>query len=109
MRAAIATRILVGVAAPAAAIVLASPATAYPSGGVPGNGVFRVGTEIAPGTYYTQGPVNPRFMCTWITRRTVGGNDIADGNYTQGPQYARVPVTVAVFETFGCQPWTPAS
>lgn len=121
MRPALVPRASAGCVAWVAAIALASPAPAEPSDQIPGNGVFHVGTEIAPGTYHTQGPSNPLILvfgkvsplstCSWLTHSTPGASndDIVDANSSLGPMYAKVPATVAAFETMNCQPWTRVS
>jgi len=57
MRPAIVSRASAGFVACASAIAVASPTLADPSDQIPGNGVFQVGPDIAPGTYQTQGAV----------------------------------------------------
>ncbi|WP_236057286.1 hypothetical protein [Mycobacterium sp. SM1] len=103
--------IAAGSVACAAAVALASPALAQPSGEIPGDGVFKVGTDVAPGTYHTQGPSDWSEICSWATYSTLGAteDDMVDGDVSRGPMYANVPATVAAFETNGCQPWTPVS
>jgi hypothetical protein len=62
----------------AAAVALAPPAVADPIDPIPGNGVFRVGTDIAPGRYHTDGSASAwgvwindvptqGSMCSWFT------------------------------------------
>lgn len=92
-------------------------AHAQPGPGVPGNGVFQVGPDMAPGTYYTAGPSTPLVLilgdvapvsfCSWITYSKPGTNkaDIIESNSALGPMYAKVPETVATFETTNCHPW----
>jgi len=105
----------------AAAIALASPAVAEPSDEIPGDGVFQVGAEIAPGLYHTNGPSNPyvpvfgeviaESMCRWLTYGTPDANKdhVVGTDSSMGPMYANVPATVAAFETVNCQPWTRVS
>jgi hypothetical protein len=121
MRPATVSRASVGFVACMAAVAIASTALADPSDPIPGNGVFHVGTDIAPGTYHTQGPSNPLILvfgkvsplstCSWLTHSTpgAGNDDIVDSNSSMGPMYAKVPATVAAFETTNCQPWTQVS
>lgn len=45
-----------------AAITLAPGARAETGEQFPGDGVFLVGTDIAPGTYRTEGPSNPPYF-----------------------------------------------
>jgi hypothetical protein len=121
MRPAIVSRASAGFVSCVTAIAVASPTLADPSDQIPGNGVFQVGPDIAPGTYQTQGPSNPLILvfgrvsplstCSWKTHSTpgAGGDDIVDSNTSMGPMYAKVPATVAAFETMNCQTWTRVS
>jgi hypothetical protein len=101
-----------------AAIALASPAAADPSDQIPGDGVFQVGTDIAPGVYRTAGPGGPFIitindvytessMCTWFTHSTSAATmeDVVNTNTSVGPMYVKIPATVKAFETRHCQPW----
>jgi hypothetical protein len=94
-------------AAPTIGSSSAAPTTTeVVSAPIPGNGTFRVGTEIAPGTYRSDGPETPQDTCSWSTHSSlgVGSSDIVDGNASTGGQiYAQIPGTVASFETHGCQ------
>ncbi len=100
------------------AIALATPAVADPGDPIPGNGVFRVGPDIAPGVYQTAGPsgpyvrilgqVTPESMCTWFTYRTPDANKdhVISTSTSLGPTYVNIPATVGAFETMYCRPWT---
>jgi len=82
----------------------------YGEGGlveIPGNGVFRVGVEVAPSTYRSAGPDSPGGTCSWSTHRTLAASpsDIVEGNKSTGQLYAVIPPTVAAFESTGCQNW----
>ncbi len=121
MRPASTSRVAAGSVAVVAAIALAAPILAQPMDQIPGNGVFQVGTDIAPGTYQTQGPSNPLIIvlgrvsplssCSWSTHSTpeAGNGDIVAANTSMGPMYATIPPTVAAFETMNCLPWVRVS
>jgi hypothetical protein len=114
-------RISTGIVACVAAIAVASPAVADPGDPIPGNGVFRVGPEIAPGLYHSDGPSNPLIIvlgkvsdlstCTWFTHSTPAATkeDVVDTNTSMGPLYVKIPATVAAFESLNCRPWTRVS
>ncbi|KZS58019.1 hypothetical protein [Mycobacterium ostraviense] len=105
----------------AAAISLASPAGAEPGDQFPGDGVFLVGTDIAPGTYRTEGPSNPLILvfgrvselstCSWLMHGTpaASAEDIVNSNTSMGPMYVTIPATVAAFETRNCKLWMRVS
>ena len=73
--------------------------------GIPGDGVFVVGTQIAPGRYETSGGGT---TCHWARLRNAAGR--AGWAITNGTTTGRTTVTVrksdVVFETAGCNPWT---
>lgn len=103
----------------AAAVALAPPAAAQPLDPVPGNGVFRVGIDIAPGLYHTGGtgsvfgvwindvPTQDS-MCSWFTYSTpdAANDHVLQTNTSIGPMYANINETVMAFKSQNCQPWT---
>lgn len=103
--------IIVIAGAALACAVTAPSALAQPSGTIPGDGVFQVGVEVAPGTYKSAGPVPSGGMCSWSTHRSLGVSmdDMVDGNASSGQLYAQIPSTVAAFETVGCATWIRVS
>ncbi|WP_234797975.1 hypothetical protein, partial [Mycobacterium tuberculosis] len=80
-----------------AAITLAPGARAETGEQFPGDGVFLVGTDIAPGTYRTEGPSNPLILvfgrvselstCSWSTHSApeVSNENIVDTNTLNRP------------------------
>ncbi|MFI9257861.1 hypothetical protein ACIGT4_09070 [Streptomyces sioyaensis] len=83
------------------------PAAAGP-GTTVGQGSYRVGEDIAAGTYRTSGPAASGIpLCHWARAKDSSGERgsiIANGT-SQGP--ARVTVTKGeTFETSGCRRWT---
>ncbi|MEO6794917.1 MAG: hypothetical protein ABI253_11525 [Mycobacterium sp.] len=109
-------------AACAAAVTLVPSAAADPLDPIPGNGVFQVGTDIAPGLYHTSGsgsafgvwinnvPTQDS-MCSWFTYNTpdAAKDQVVQANTSIGPMYASIPATVKAFESQNCQPWTRIS
>lgn len=86
-----------------AVIPLAPPSAADPIDPVPGNGVFVVGTDIAPGRYHTGGSgsifgvwVNnvptQDSMCSWFTHSTpdAARDHVLQTNTSVGPTYANI-------------------
>lgn len=71
------------------------------------DGVYNVGTDIAPGTYSSAGPVGTG-TCYW--KRT-GNPDgaLVDNAMTKKPQVVQILPTDKTFKTSGCQPWQPSS
>lgn len=101
------------------AIALASPAGADPMDPIPGNGVFVVGPDIAPGLYRTAGSASAfgvwinnvptqESMCSWFTYSTPDANKehVLQANTSVGPMFASINTTVKAFESQNCQPWT---
>jgi hypothetical protein len=102
-----------------AAIALASPAGADPMDPIPGNGVFVVGPDVAPGLYRTAGSASTfgvwinnvptqDSMCAWFTYSTPDANKehVIQTNISVGPMFANINTTVKAFESQNCQPWT---
>lgn len=101
-----------------AAIVLAAPAVAEPGDEIPGNGVFLVGPDIAPGLYHTGGSASAfgvwinnvptqDSMCSWFTYSTpdAAKDHVLQTNTSIGPMYANINSTVKAFESQNCQTW----
>ena len=108
-----------GLVAPMVAIAPVSPAAADPMNPIPGDGVFLVGPDIAPGLYRTDGSASTwgvwindvpteSSMCVWFTYSTPAANKdhVVETNISVGPMYANINPTVMALETRNCQPWT---
>ena len=102
-----------------AAIALAPQAVAEPVDPIPGNGVFVVGPDIAPGLYRTGGSGSTfgvwinnvptqGSMCAWFTYSTPDANKdhVLQTNMSVGPMFANINTSVKAFESQNCQPWT---
>lgn len=90
----------------------ASPApAASPSGDPPPgpktnidkDGIYAVGTDIAPGIYSSGGPVE-NGVCYWKRMSNPDGA-LIDNAMTKKPQVVRIEPTDKSFKTSGCQPW----
>ncbi|GBG39731.1 hypothetical protein [Mycobacterium montefiorense] len=103
----------------ATAIVFAAPANADLLDPIPGNGVFVVGPDIAPGLYRTAGSASTfgvwinnvptqDSMCAWFTYSTPDANKehVLQTNISVGPMFANINTSVKAFESQNCQPWT---
>jgi hypothetical protein len=101
------------------AIALAPLAVAEPLDPIPGNGIFAVGPDIAPGLYHTGGSgsafgvwINDvptqGSMCSWFTYSTPDANKehVLQTNTSIGPMFANINTSVKAFESQNCQPWT---
>lgn len=101
------------------AIMSAPPAAAEPLDPIPGNGVFVVGPDIAPGLYRTAGSASTfgvwinnvptqDSMCAWFTYSTPDANKehVLQTNISVGPMFANINTSVKAFESQNCQPWT---
>jgi hypothetical protein len=85
------------------------PAPAPPPGPGPKttidhNGTFAVGTDIAPGTYTSAGPVG-NGTCYWKRLAGDDGKQLVDNAMSKKPQVVRIDPTDKAFKTDGCQPW----
>ena len=103
----------------ATAIALAAPVVAEPMDPIPGNGVFIVGPDIAPGLYHTAGSASTfgvwinnvptqDSMCSWFTYSTpdAAKDHVLQTNTSVGPMFANINSSVKAFESQNCQPWT---
>jgi hypothetical protein len=101
------------------AIAFASPASADLLDPIPGNGVFVVGPDVAPGLYRTGGSASTfgvwinnvptqSSMCAWFTYSTPDANKehVLQTNISVGPMFANINTSVKAFESQNCQPWT---
>jgi hypothetical protein len=106
----------------ATAIAVVPPANADPLDPIPGEGVFLVGPDIAPGLYNTSGSASAwaiyindvptqDSMCVWFTYSTPDTNKdhVVATNMSIGPMNAAINSTVMAFETHNCEPWTRVS
>lgn len=67
---------------------------------VPGNGIFEVGVDMAPGTYRTTGAKN----CYFSVNADANGTEITANNITSGPALVALAAG-EFFETSGCADW----
>lgn len=114
-----AVRVTAGVVAFSSGIILSPPAMADPMDPIPGNGIFIVGPDIAPGLYHTAGSASTfgvwinnvptqDSMCAWFTYSTPDANKehVLQTNISVGPMFANINTSVKAFESQNCQPWT---
>ena len=80
----------------------ASPAPG-PKTTIDHDGTYAVGSDIAPGTYSSAGPVGSG-TCYWKRLGNPDGN-LIDNAMTKKPQVVQIDPTDKSFKTSGCQPW----
>jgi hypothetical protein len=66
-----------------------------------GSGTYAVGTDIAPGNYQSDGPVEGA-VCYW---KRINGTGIVDNAMTKKPQVVQIDPTDTSFTTSDCQQW----
>ncbi|WP_327403483.1 hypothetical protein OG194_27560 [Streptomyces sp. NBC_01288] len=73
-----------------------------------GNGDFRVGTDIKPGTYRTSG--NTDGMCYWERAKDASGDtdSLLANDKVSGAGYVTVKATDKIFKSSGCKDWEAA-
>ena len=111
-------RLAAGCVACLVVLALSPPARADLLDPIPGNGVFVVGTDIAPGLYRTAGSASTfgvwinnvptqASMCAWFTYSTPDANKdhVVQTNMSVGPMFANINTTIKAFESQNCQPW----
>ena len=70
--------------------------------GIGGDGIYRVGADIEPGTYHSPGPSDT--ACYWAGLDAQ--DEILDNGLSRGPSVVNVQPTDAAVETANCQPFT---
>jgi hypothetical protein len=80
-----------------------TPAPAPPAlkTSIDADGTYKVGVDIAPGTYNSGGPANEH-ACYW---KRVSGDNIVDNGLTKKPATVQIDPTDTAFVTSNCQPW----
>jgi hypothetical protein len=81
------------------------PTPPGPKATIDHDGTYAVGTDIAPGTYVSAGPLADG-TCYW--KRLGSGDDgkqLVDNALSKKPQVVRIDPTDKAFKTDGCQPW----
>jgi len=68
------------------------------------DGTYKVGVDIAPGTYTSGGPDGA--ACYW---KRANGDELVDNALTKKPQSVRIEPTDTTFTTTSCQPWQLAA
>jgi hypothetical protein len=78
------------------------PAQPGPKAAIDHDGTYTVGTDIAPGTYTSAGPLGSG-VCYW--KRLGDDKQLLDNAMSKKPQVVRIDPTDKTFKTDGCQPW----
>jgi hypothetical protein len=85
-----------------------TPGPAQAAGGpktsITTDGTFVVGTDIAPGTYASAGPVGDG-TCYWKRMSNAASDNMIDNALSKKPQIVQIDPTDAKFKTDGCQAW----
>lgn len=85
-------------------VTVAPPPPPGPKTSIETDGMFVVGTDIAPGTYRSTG----KYGCYWARLRTLDTNDIIDNNVGDGPQVIEIQPGDKAFMTRNCGSWHKA-
>ena len=68
------------------------------------DGTFKVGADVAPGTYSSAGPLAGK-TCYWKRVGGDSGGETVDNAISKKPQVVQIDPGDKVFKTDGCQPW----
>ena len=99
-------RRLVSTAITAIALIAVSPVASAAPGTIPGDGTFRVGSDIQPGVYFSKGGTQG-VPCFWSRHKGTGSpDDTIDSGASTGQQYVTIAPSDGSFETSFCQTWT---
>ncbi|MEU6558709.1 hypothetical protein [Nocardia nova] len=74
------TFVIAGTVASAVTMLGFGSAAADPATSIPGDGLYRVGVDIAPGIYQSVGPADPAHPCAWQRLREIPPADAAEPN-----------------------------
>lgn len=81
----------------------APPEPAGPKTSIDKDGIYAVGTDIAPGIYSSGGPVD-NGTCYWKRTSNPDGA-LIDNAMSKKPQVVQIDPGDKAFKTSGCQPW----
>jgi hypothetical protein len=87
------------------AVTLPPPPSA-PKTMIETDGMYRVGTDIVPGTYRSGG-TSPEGEsdCYWATLRSLKPTDVINSDIGTGPQVVMIQPSDRAFVTHSCQTW----
>lgn len=104
---------LLFVAAVGLAIGLPPPAGAAPATSIPSDGTYMVGSDVAPGRYFSAGGTPAGMSCIWERLSAVDNpgdaSNVIDMGGSTGQQYVDIKSSDKAFKTLGCQPWMQKS
>ena len=89
--------------------VIAPPPPSVPKTIMETDGMYRVGTDIVPGTYRSAGPsAEGASDCYWARLSSLNETHIIESNISTGAQAVMIPPSDRAFLTHSCQPWRKA-
>lgn len=88
------------------ATVTAPPPPSVPKTIIETDGTYRVGTDIAPGTYRSAG-ISPQGEsdCYWARLNSLNATHIINNGLGTGPQVVTIQPSDTAFLTHSCLPW----
>jgi hypothetical protein len=82
------------------------PPTPVPKTTMETDGTYRIGTDIALGTYRSAGrSAEGESDCYWARLNSLNPTDIIANNISAGPQVVAIQRSDVAFLTHSCQPW----
>lgn len=82
------------------------PPTPVPKTTIETDGTYRIGTDIALGTYHSAGrSAEGESDCYWARLNSLNPTDIIANNISAGPQVVAIARSDAAFLTHSCQTW----
>lgn len=73
------------------------------------DGMYRVGIDIEPGTYRSDGTVAEGTDCYWVRLHSLNEVDIIDNGMSTRPQIVLIEASDKAFSTHHCQAWRKVS
>jgi hypothetical protein len=82
------------------------PPTPVPKTTIETDGTYRIGTDIALGTYHSAGrSAEGESDCYWARLNSLNPTDIIANNISAGPQVVAIQRSDVAFLTHSCQTW----
>jgi hypothetical protein len=99
---------LIGAVVLVAPVLVAPTSAAAPATSIARDGMYMVGSDVAPGQYFTPGGISGD-PCIWqrLSSLTDPGDfsNVIDTGMSTGQQYATIQPSDKAFKTTNCQPW----
>lgn len=87
------------------ATVTVKPTPRHPAATIPGDGTYRVGREVRPGTYKAAPAPDGDGDCYWARLSSADEDAVISNHIGGGPTFVTIHATDRYFQTAGCTTW----